>query len=114
MIVIYQKQLTNFDIDDICLNVLKKKLDDLEDFEKTIINYVIVNINSLIEFVDAVLDNWSFDRLGFVERSIILCALAEKNTKLNDKKIVINEAIEIAKLYCDDESFKLINGILDI
>ncbi len=29
------------------------------------------------------------------------------------KTVVINEAIELSKKYCDDDSYKLINGVLD-
>ncbi len=29
------------------------------------------------------------------------------------KAVVINEAITLAKKYCDDNSYKLLNGVLD-
>ena len=37
----------------------------------------------------------------------------ELKRKETDKAVIINEAIEIAKLYCDEDAPKLINGVLD-
>lgn len=56
---------------------------------------------------------WSFDRLGFVEQAILLMACCELDLETAPKAIVIDEAITLAKKYCDDEAYKLINGVLD-
>lgn len=56
---------------------------------------------------------WEFYRLGKMEQSILLLALAELEQSIQDKAIIVNEAVELAKLYADEDSFKLINGVLD-
>lgn len=67
-----------------------------------------------IEKVNAGLrDDWTFDRLGFIEQAILLMSCCELDLETAPKAIVINEAITLAKKYCDDEAYRLINGVLD-
>lgn len=57
--------------------------------------------------------DWDFDRLSVLEQSILLISLQEILQNDIPKPIVINEATKLAKKFCDDDSYKLINGILD-
>lgn len=63
--------------------------------------------------MDQLLTGWRFDRLGYLEQAILLVACAELELGYQNRVIVVNEAIRLAKDYCDSESFKLINGVLD-
>lgn len=58
-------------------------------------------------------DDWTFERLSLLEQSILLIAYQELKVVQTAKAVVIDEAINLAKAYCDDSSYKLINGILD-
>ena len=57
--------------------------------------------------------DWSFDLLSVLEKAILLVSLQEILQNDIPKPVVINEAIKLAKKYCDDDSYKLINGVLD-
>ena len=57
--------------------------------------------------------DWSFNRLSILEQSILLISFQEILEDQQPKAVVINEAITLAKEYCDDNSYKLINGVLD-
>lgn len=59
--------------------------------------------------------HWKIDRMGGVDRNIMRIALFEifYADELLDPKIVINEAIEVAKVFGSKESAAFINGILD-
>lgn len=69
------------------------------------------------EEIDAVINryanNWSTDTMPKVDVAILRVAVAEITymDAIPDKASV-NEAVEMAKLYCDDKSPKFINGIL--
>lgn len=58
-------------------------------------------------------DDWTFDRLSLLEQTILLMAYQEFYVIHTPKAVVIDEAINLAKAYCDDSSYKMINGILD-
>lgn len=64
-------------------------------------------INSLLR------DDWTFNRLSVLEQAILLMGCQEIKTTDTPKQIIINEAVELCKKYCDDDSYKLINGVLD-
>ena len=55
---------------------------------------------------------WSFERLNKMEQAILLVATCELLESELDKSIVINEAVINAKQYCDEDSYKFINGVL--
>ncbi|MBR3252063.1 MAG: transcription antitermination protein NusB, partial [Erysipelotrichaceae bacterium] len=59
------------------------------------------------------LKKWSFDRLNLVEQAILLETVSEIKTGVNDSAVAIDEAITLAKQYCDEDSYKFINGVLD-
>lgn len=68
------------------------------------------NIDARLE---AALVNWKLSRLGRIERDILRIAAVEM-TVLNSvpQRVAINEAIELAKKYGDEESASFLNGVL--
>ncbi|AZK44311.1 transcription antitermination protein NusB [Erysipelothrix rhusiopathiae] len=63
--------------------------------------------------IDHYLTKWRFDRLGFIEQAILLMACAELELGYQDKVVIVNEAVNLAKDFSDEESYKLINGVID-
>ncbi|MCL1888126.1 MAG: transcription antitermination factor NusB [Kiritimatiellaeota bacterium] len=58
--------------------------------------------------------NWSLNRLGGVERAILRMAVFEMfHGKATPHKVVINEAIDLAKCFCSLESGRFVNTTLD-
>lgn len=108
--VIYQHLLLNKSIDD-CFNANFN--DTSDEFALSIINDLKSNKSAYIEEISGYLKDWSFDRLSFVDQGILLVGASEIKQKINDKAIVIDEAIRITKAYSDDASYKYINGVLD-
>lgn len=70
--------------------------------------------DTYIRVIDSrIKDGWRFDRLGRLEQSILLLALSEFEQGFQEKAIIVNEAVNLAKEFADEHSFKLINGVLD-
>ena len=86
---------------------------EIDDFIRQIRQDIIDNKNNYIDEISKFLVKWSFDRLNLVEQAILLEAVCEIKLDLNEKAVIIDEAIIMAKTYCDEESFKYINGVLD-
>jgi transcription antitermination protein NusB len=59
------------------------------------------------------LADWDFVRLGVLEQAILFLAVSEMVYETADRAIIINEAVDMAKQYCDEDAFKLVNGVLD-
>ncbi len=78
------------------------------------LEFIEINEEVLIAKINPFLQSdWSFERLAYVDQAILLLAVCELERKLSEKAIVIDEAIELAKLYSDEEAFKYINAVLD-
>jgi transcription antitermination protein NusB len=56
--------------------------------------------------------DWSYERIGVPERVLLKLALAEMVYLGTSYKVVINEALDLAKLYAQEEARRFINGIL--
>ena len=57
--------------------------------------------------------DWRIERMATVDRSILRLAVFEYLATDAPKKVVINEALEVAKRFSGDEAVQFINGILD-
>ena len=88
-------------------------LDADNDLAVAVLNSLMEKQEEYAEELNVLLNKWTFNRLGFMEQAILLVATAEIKETINDKAVVINEAITIAKKFCDEESYKYINGVLD-
>lgn len=59
------------------------------------------------------LENWTIERIGNIDRAILRLAIYEMKYESSIPiNVSINEAIELAKVYGDDDSSKFINSIL--
>lgn len=58
-------------------------------------------------------DNWQLDRLATVDRGILRLAISELRLGTAPPKVVIDEALELAKKFSSPESPAFLNGILD-
>jgi len=58
-------------------------------------------------------DNWRFERLAAIDRAILRLAIHELNGKDTPAKVVLNEAVELAKKFSSEESGAFVNGVLD-
>jgi transcription antitermination protein NusB len=64
--------------------------------------------------INAYTKEWTVERLASIDRSILHLAISELLRDQDDSSsIIINEAIELAKKFGDENSRSFINGILD-
>jgi len=77
-------------------------------FKGTIDNLLIIDSE-----VQKHLKGWDYSSIGKVEKAIMRLASFEIMVDKTDKRIIINEAIELAKALADDNSPRFINAVLD-
>jgi transcription antitermination protein NusB len=58
-------------------------------------------------------DNWRFERMAAIDRAILRLAIHEMEQGQTPAKVVLNEAVDLAKKFSSEESGGFINGILD-
>ena len=57
--------------------------------------------------------NWRFERLAAIDRAILRLAIYEMNGAETPPKVVLNEAVDLAKKYSSEEAGSFVNGILE-
>lgn len=82
-------------------------------FITTLVQGVLSTYPQLDEQVKPFLKNWKLERLGCCTRLILRMALWELRQKDAIPSIILNEAIELAKLFAERDAYKFVNGILD-
>ena len=87
----------------------KKAIEYIEDIIKGI-NLNVEEINKLIE--KNLKADWQLERISKIDLSLLKLAIYEIKYKELPFKVVINEAVELAKKYGEDTSQKFVNGIL--
>lgn len=82
---------------------------ELANTVKNIIN----NRESLEKIYEPYLANWRSERISVCTKLILLFAVWELKNTETDARIVINEAIELAKCFAEEDAYRFVNGILD-
>lgn len=109
--VIYEALMGDVSIDE----VISRK----ESFEKEVLDFlesVTKNDEKITELIKENLKNYSINRLNILDLAIIKLAVAELLEKKTPKAIVINEALNITKIYTNVEGnnqVKFNNRLLD-
>ena len=88
-----------------------KALGDTE-FVFSLANGVIENQAKLDRELQPLAPEWPLDTIAAIDRNILRIGLYELEIRVVPPKVVINEAVELAKAFGSDNSSKFINGVL--
>ena len=87
--------------------------EDAKIYINDTINGIEKNKEEINEFIIKNLkSDWKFDRISKIDLAILSLAIYELKYTDIPYKVVINEAVELAKKYGEDTSKKFVNGIL--
>jgi len=115
---IYQHFLLNRDQADIMEEFILHRFDntgaDKKLFSK-LMQATIENKDRYLQIINAHIGpDWEMDRMGLVERSLLVVAIAELETAPKTPiKVVINEFINVAKAFLNKPEVSFVNGVLD-
>lgn len=84
-------------------------------FSEALVQAEIEHESEIDTLISDHLKNWSMDELNVVDKTILRLSLAEARfmAEPSDAKLVINEAVELARKYGGENSYRFINGILN-
>ncbi|MDR3012557.1 MAG: transcription antitermination factor NusB [Chitinispirillales bacterium] len=87
----------------------------VKKYASKLLSFTIENLESIDVIISGKAANWELRRMAAVDRNVLRLASAEliylKETV--PYKVVIDQAVEIAKIYGTDDSGKFVNGIMD-
>lgn len=73
-------------------------------------------IDIIDDIIEENLTNWSLQRLTFIDRAILRCAVYEMRYTSTPSEIIINEALNLTRKYSDEGDNKMVgftNRVLD-
>lgn len=114
MIILYQidinrKQNIDYSVE----KIIRENLDIDNEFVRDIVYGVITYESDIIKEANKYMKDWSIDRIDRTGAAILKMAIYELKYTDTPPIVVINEAIELAKKYSDDDVRKMINAVLD-
>jgi N utilization substance protein B len=88
--------------------------DELRDFANELVRGTISRVKELDAILSAHAQNWRVERMAVIDRLVLRLAvfefLAERETP---SRVIINEALELARAYSGEEAVGFVNGVLD-
>ena len=85
---------------------------EVKEYAIEIISAVNCHRQEIEQKIEESMVAWQINRLPQIDRNILSIAVAEILFLKLPLKIAINEAVELAKRYSDDEGHRFINGVL--
>jgi N utilization substance protein B len=82
-------------------------------FALTLVRGVVAHRKELDQMIEPLLESWSFERLGCCTVIILRMALWELVYAKSPVQVVINESVELAKAFSEEDAYKFVNGLLD-
>ncbi len=115
MVILYQIDiLKNNNVEFSVENLISENLEVDNEFVRNIVYGVITHLESLDELANSHMKDWSISRIDKTGAAILRMGLYEILYEEDTPNIVaINEAVELAKKYSDDNVRKIINAVLD-
>ncbi|MEI5908125.1 transcription antitermination factor NusB [Bacillus spongiae] len=108
---LFQMDMSEIDAQQALANITEGE--EKDEFLTTLVLQTNENLSKIDEMIKTHLERWSFDRLAKVDRNVLRLAVYEMIfDEDTPNKVIINEAIEIAKTFGDEKSSKFINGVL--
>jgi N utilization substance protein B len=116
METLYRLELVNDEPDDVIEEILNRRnpSEEAESYLRRVTQTVINSGEEIDRTLMRHIKRWRLDRLRMLDRAILRIACAEI-LYFDDVpwKVSINEAVDIAKKFGDDDSGRFVNGVLD-
>ena len=86
---------------------------DAVDFARGLVAGVMANKALIDGAISSLAPSWPISQLSIIDRNLLRLAICELAIeKASPPKVVINETVELAKLYGSDGSSRFVNGVL--
>jgi len=83
-------------------------------FANTLVKETLSRVAEIDRYLTECAHNWRVERMAVIDRLVLRLAICELITHPETPvKVVINEAIELARTFSGDEAVPFVNGVLD-
>ena len=109
--VLFQLDSTELPVEEAIEHVLEERKSDA--FLEQLVRGTIEHKEAIDAALEEKLENWTLSRLPKIERTVLRLSVYELlYMQDTPQKVVLNEAVELCKVFSDDKSSKFVNGVL--
>jgi transcription antitermination protein NusB len=88
--------------------------DEHQAFANALVRGTVQRLDEIDRLLGARTQNWRVERMAVLDRLVLRLATCELLTEpATPAKVVINEALELARAYSGEEAVAFVNGLLD-
>ena len=87
----------------------------LEDdgFAESLVRGTVAKHEQVDDMIKKHLQHWRLERMAAVDRNVLRLATYEMLATATPPAVIIDEALELARRFSNDESVQFVNGVLD-
>lgn len=111
--LLFEKTFTDMDLDEIIQGATETRDLQVNDFTLKLAKGTIEHLDEIDQLIESKLKNWKLSRISKVSLSILRVTVYElKYMDDVPTNVSINEAVELAKQYANEDDYSFINGVL--
>lgn len=111
--ILYQEAVTGLPLSEVEENAERERGRESDPYTRRMIHGVTERRETIDAAIDHAASGWSVERIAPLERSILRVAVNELVAEQEiPTAVAIDEAVEIAKRYCQADAAAFVNGIL--
>lgn len=108
------ESIFNSDINFEHTEVVKNKLEDNQLLRcNQLLENTKLNNERIINSIETYSNNWSYARIGKVEKCTLILGISELIMNLTPKKVVVSEWVKLTDKHSSQSGAKFVNGILN-
>ena len=108
------ESLFNADLDYESLEIIKNKLAENQLLRcNQLIQNTKLTSDRIINSIETYSNNWSYARIGKVEKCTLTLGISELIMNLTPQKVIISEWVKITDIHSSEKGAKFVNGILN-
>jgi transcription antitermination protein NusB len=111
---LYQIEMAQIEPKQAIMNVLEENNEKGTEFLESLVFGYTEHKEEIDTIIRQHLEKWTLERIGSIDRNILRVAVCEMKY-IDDvpTNVSLNEAIEVAKVYGDEESKRFVNAVLE-
>lgn len=113
---LYRIEVTQDDPDDVMADIFLRRdfNSEIKEYSSRLFTATTENLKEIDSLIAEYVENWDLSRIAILDKNILRFAICELLfVEGVPVKVVLNEAIEIAKRYSTQDSGRFINGVID-
>lgn len=98
---------------DFSMEELEHKSDENQLYIRNKVTAIMEQLDNIDDIIETNCDGWNINRIGKAEIAIMRIAVYEMLYEEEiPERVAINEAVELSKIYCDEDAKGFVNAVL--